>query len=247
MANALRLCWWRGKRRWLTLAVLGLLLFKAAPWLVPGKPFAQQYSSSVALVDTEGRLLRLTLARDDAYRQWLPLGAIDPQLQQAVLLHEDRFFYAHLGVNPVSIVRAAWDTFSGPRRIGGSTISMQVARLHYRLHSRSIPGKLQQIARAIQLELTYSKAEIFEAYLNLLPYGRNIEGVGAASQIYLGKPANNLTLGDALTLAVIPQSPLRRAPGASANRALADARNRLLDAARQCFQTRGGIPRLLFS
>lgn len=222
---------WHGKRRWLTLAVLGLLLFKAAPWLVPGKPFAQQYSSSVAVYDAEGRLLRLTLARDDAYRQWLPLSAIDPQLQQAVLLHEDRFFYAHLGVNPVSIVRAAWDTYvAGPRRIGGSTISMQVARLHYRLHSRSLPGKLQQIVRAIHLELTYSKAEIFEAYLNLLPYGRNIEGVGAASQIYLGKPAGNLTLGDALTLAVIPQSPLRRAPGASANRALSDARNRLFAA-----------------
>ncbi len=222
---------WYGKRRWLTLAVLGLLLFKAAPWLVPGKPFAQQYSSSVAVYDAEGRLLRLTLARDDAYRQWLPLSAIDPQLQQAVLLHEDRFFYAHLGVNPISIVRAAWDTYAaGPRRIGGSTITMQVARLHYRLHSRSLPGKLQQIARAIQLELTYSKAEIFEAYLNLLPYGRNIEGVGAASQIYLGKPASNLTLGDALTLAVIPQSPLRRAPGENTHRALADARNRLFDA-----------------
>ena len=221
---------WHGKRRWLTLAVLGLLLFKAAPFILPGKPFAQQYSSSVAVVDARGQLLRLTLARDDAYRLWLPLSAIDPQLKQAVLLHEDRYFYRHLGVNPIAIVRAAWDTFSGPRRIGGSTLSMQLARLHYRLNSRSFSGKLLQMVRAVQLELTYSKAEIFEAYLNLLPYGRNIEGVGAASQIYLGKPADNITLGEALTLAVIPQSPLRRAPGVNANSALADARNRLYEA-----------------
>ena len=222
---------WQGKRRWLTLAILGLLLFKLAPYLVPGKPFAEQYATSTAVYDAEGRLLRLTLARDDTYRQWLPLREIAPELKQAVLLHEDRYFYAHLGVNPISIVRAAWDTYlAGPRRIGGSTITMQLARLHYRLHSRNPPGKLAQIARAIQLELTYSKAEIFEAYLNLLPYGRNIEGVGAASQIYLGKPASNLTLGDVLTLAVIPQSPVKRALGANANRALADARNRLFDA-----------------
>ena len=222
---------WQGKRRWLTLLILGLLLFKIAPYLLQGKPFAQQYASSSAVYDAEERLLRLTLARDDTYRQWLPLKEIAPELKDAVLLHEDRYFYAHLGVNPVSIVRAAWDTYlAGPRRIGGSTITMQLARLHYRLHSRNPPGKLAQIARAIQLELTYSKPEIFEAYLNLLPYGRNIEGVGAASQIYFGKPANNLTLGEALTLAVIPQSPLKRAPGANANRALADARNRLFDA-----------------
>ncbi|MEK6664379.1 MAG: penicillin-binding protein 1C [Pseudomonadota bacterium] len=222
---------WQGKRRWLAFAVLGLLLFKLAPYILPGKPFAEHYSSSTAVYDAEGRLLRLTLARDDTYRQWLPLKDIAPEIKQAVLLHEDRYFYFHLGVNPISIVRAAWDTYvAGPRRIGGSTITMQVARLHYRLHSRSFPGKLAQIARAIQLELTYSKPEIFEAYLNLLPYGRNIEGVGAASQIYLGKPANNLTLGEALTLAVIPQSPVRRAPGVNANRALADARNRLFDA-----------------
>ena len=222
---------WQGKRRWLTLTILGLLLFKFAPYLVPGKPFAKQYASSTAVYDAEGRLLRLTLARDDTYRQWLPLQEIAPELKDAVLLHEDRYFYAHLGVNPISILRAAWDTYlAGPRRIGGSTITMQLARLHFRLHSRTPPGKLAQIVRAMQLELTYSKAEIFEAYLNLLPYGRNIEGVGAASQIYLGKPANNLTLGDALTLAVIPQSPVKRAPGANANRALADARNRLFDA-----------------
>ena len=230
MGAAIRRALWQGKRRWLTLAILGLLLFKIAPIVLPGKPFAEQYASSTAVYDAEGRLLRLSLARDDTYRQWLPLREIAPELKAAVLLHEDRYFNFHLGVNPISIVRAAWDTYvAGPRRIGGSTISMQVARLHFRLHSRNFPGKVAQIGRALQLELTYSKPEIFEAYLNLLPYGRNIEGVGAASQIYFGKPANNLTLGEVLTLAVIPQSPLRRAPGVNTSRVLADARNRLFD------------------
>ena len=122
---------WQGKRRWLTLTILGLLLFKFAPYLVPGKPFAKQYASSTAVYDAEGRLLRLTLARDDTYRQWLPLKEIAPELKDAVLLHEDRYFYAHLGVNPISILRAAWDTYlAGPRRIGGSTITMQLARCH---------------------------------------------------------------------------------------------------------------------
>jgi penicillin-binding protein 1C len=220
---------WQGKRRWFVLALLLLALFKLAPHLLPHQPFATNYSSSISVFDANSHLLRLTLASDDKYRLWLPLKDISPQIREAVLLHEDRHYYYHLGVNPIAVARAAWQTASGSRRIGASTITMQVARLHYRINSRSAAGKIEQMLRALQLELVYSKDEILEAYLNLVPYGRNVEGVGAASQVYFSKRAHDVTLAEALTLAVVPQSPLRRTPGARENTALLQARGRLFD------------------
>src|SRR5438094_4676557 len=88
---------------------------------------------------------------------------------------------------------------------------MQLARLRYNLCTRTLGGKFVQIVRALELERHYSKAEILEAYLNLAPYGRNMEGVGAASQIYFGKTATHLTRPESISLSVIPQSPTRRA------------------------------------
>src|SRR5262249_25861263 len=89
--------------------------------------------------------------------------------------------------------------------------SMQFARLRFHLHTRTISGKLEQIMRALELERHYSKNQILEAYLNLAPYGRNIEGIGAASEIYFDKPASKLSRPEAIALSVIPQSPSRRA------------------------------------
>jgi penicillin-binding protein 1C len=106
---------------------------------------------------------------------------------------------------------------------------MQVARLIYRINSRSIGGKLRQIARAIQLELMYSKHDILEAYLNLAPYGGNIEGVGAASLIHFGKRADHLSLPELLTLAVIPQAPTLRGLSRQASPSLLAARERLFE------------------
>jgi penicillin-binding protein 1C len=104
---------------------------------------------------------------------------------------------------------------------------MQLARLMYRLNTRTPSGKLRQAVHALRLELLYSKREILEAYLNLAPYGQNIEGVGAASLIYFNRPPQKLALAEALTLAVIPQSPTRRALGDAEKKTLVDARNRL--------------------
>jgi hypothetical protein len=179
--------------------------------LVPRTPLAATYSSSIAVRDRDHRLLRLTLSDDDKYRLWTPLGGISPNLVAAMLIHEDRHFYRHFAVNPLSLLRAIYVTYvSRERRVGGSTIPMQLARLHYRIKSRSLRGKASQVLHAIYLELRYPKAELLEAYLNLVPFGQNIEGVAAASQIYFGKPIGKLGLPEALTLAVIPQSPLRR-------------------------------------
>ena len=187
----------------------------AGAWLfLPRPPLKEGLGFSRAVFDREGRLLRLTLAPDERYRLWVPLARISPRVVEATLLHEDRFFRLHPGVNPVAIVRAAFRTYvRGGRRMGGSTLTMQLARIRYRVESRSAGGKLLQILRALQLERHYSKGELLEAYLNLAPYGRNIEGVGAASLVYFEKEADRLGLDEALALAVIPQSPARRAPG----------------------------------
>jgi penicillin-binding protein 1C len=197
-------------QNWLVgFALLFLLLAGIRLW--PHPPLQSWKPSSVAVYDDRGKLLRLTLASDDRYRLWVPLKEISPQLVDAVLLHEDRWFYWHAGFNPYGLLRGAWVTYvrHGARQ-GGSTITMQLARLLWPLNTRTPLGKLEQIARAVQLELFYSKEEILEAYLNDAPYGRNVEGVGAASLVYFAKPAGSLTLPEALTLAVIPQDPVRR-------------------------------------
>lgn len=191
------------------LAVLAITLLAVRYW--PRPPLSASVPLSTAVYDDHDRLLRLTTAADQRYRLWVPLGQISPILTEAVLLHEDAWFRRHPGVNPVSLMRGAWSTYvTGAARIGGSTITMQLARLHWRLDTRTARGKLGQILRAVQLELCYGKDDILEAYLNLAPYGGNIEGVGAASQIYFRKPADQLTLPEALTLAVLPQAPSRR-------------------------------------
>lgn len=225
--------WWR---RWLALllaAGLGLGLLVAGFALWPHAPLRERLPQSAQVHDRHGTLLRLTLARDQRYRVWTPLEQIDPRLVQAVLLKEDQWFWWHPGFNPVSLLRGGWESYVLRRqRQGGSTLSMQLARLLHGLQTRSVGGKLRQIARAVELELKYSKREILEAYLNYAPFGGNIEGVGAASLIYFGKSAQRLTLPEVLTLAVMPQNPssrrMRNGPG-QAGAALQLARDRLRD------------------
>ena len=164
-----------------------------------------------AYFDRNGNLMRITLSADDKYRLFTPLADISEYVQRATILYEDKYFKFHPGVNPVALVRAAKNYFtSGARPVGASTITMQVARIKYDLDTRKIPGKLIQIAAAIYIDLFYSKDEILEAYLNLAPYGGNIESIGAASLIYFGKPARDLTKIEAITLSTIPQNPTKR-------------------------------------
>jgi penicillin-binding protein 1C len=147
----------------------------------------------------------------------------------ATLLQEDAWFRWHAGVNPISLMRAFVATYvRRSRRIGGSTITMQLARQRFGINSRTPIGKLEQMLRALQLDRDYTKDQLLEAYLNSVPYGGNIEGVGAASIIYFGKPAKDLSLAEALTLAVIPQHPEKRSPlRGSHPRELGEARLRL--------------------
>ena len=142
---------------------------------------------STAIWSADGELLRVTLASDDQYRLWTPLHETSPELVQAFLLKEDRWFHWHPGVNPVALVRAATKTYSSGRKQGGSTLTMQLARRLQRLNTRTLSGKSRQILAALWLEARYGKRELLEAYLNLAPVGGNIEGVGAASRVYFGK------------------------------------------------------------
>lgn len=168
---------------------------------------------SKAYFDDQGGLLRLTLAEDDRYRLYSRLEDMAPEFVEATLLYEDQHYYEHMGVDPVALLRAFWMTYvTQQRRIGASTIVMQLARLRWGIPSSTLSGKLIQILRAIQLTRHYSKRQLLEAYLNLAPYGRNIEGIGAASLVYFGKRPAELSLPEALTLAVIPQNPNKRNP-----------------------------------
>jgi penicillin-binding protein 1C len=192
------------------LCALALLVVLALPRWLPKPPLSDLAPSSRSITAAGGELLRLTLASDEQYRLWTPLDDIAPPMREAVLLYEDRWFYWHIGVNPWALVRAAGSTAVGQRRMGGSTITMQLARRAYGIDSRDYKGKLRQVAAALWLELRYSKHDILEAYLNVAPFGGNIEGVGAASLVYLRKPARLLTAAEALNLAVIPQNPRKR-------------------------------------
>ncbi|OYW31460.1 MAG: penicillin-binding protein 1C, partial [Chthoniobacter sp. 12-60-6] len=212
------------------------LLLMAMVWLLLPEPdlYPPEFRFSRTLEDRHGRLLHLALTPDGKYRRYTPLAEISPALIEATLTLEDRHFYDHPGVNPLSMLRAAWGVVSGSARGGGSTITMQLARLRYDLHTRTPWGKAWQMLRAVQLEKHYSKDAILEAYLNQAPYGGNVEGVGAASLLWCGKPARELTLREAVTLSVLPQSPTTRRPSATrGNASLAAAQHRLWERLRE--------------
>ncbi len=160
------------------------------------------------------------------------IGAVSPLLHQAMLTAEDRWFYYHCGINPVSMVTALYDNIKAGEVVrGGSTITMQLARL-MEPKARNIPNKLIEMFRALQLELTYSKSEILNFYFNMLPYGGNIVGTGAASRLYFNKPQYAISLGEAALLAAIPNAPERLRPDRfpeNARQAREKILNRLLE------------------
>ena len=210
-----------------TRGLLSLLAILLLIRLYPGRPLRDQVPQSTTIWSADGELLRATLAPDDQYRLWTPLKEVSPALVNAFRLKEDRWFYWHPGVNPVSLIRAARRTWLGHGRQGGSTLTMQLARLLYHLNTRTPAGKLKQSAAALWLEARYSKRSILEAYLNLAPFGGNIQGVGAASRIYFGKPPSQIDLGEAITLAVIPQRPAARSGRSIQQSTLLSARTQL--------------------
>ena len=189
-------------------------------------PADLEYSRTV--LDRDGNVIFLTTTSDGKLRLPTTVEQLAPELIEATLEMEDRRFYQHKGVDPRAVGRATWGVVSGQKLGGASTITMQLSRLRWGLHTRSIPGKFVQMYRAIQLERHYSKDEIAAAYFTIAPYGGNVEGARAASFRWCGKPASDLTLREAASLSAIPQSPSTRRPSHGGNPSLATAQARLM-------------------
>ena len=194
------------------IVVPGLILL-AANWVFPLPVEKLHPPSSTVVLDRHGEWLRAFAASDDSWRIPEPsLAEISPKLRTAVLTYEDRWFYHHFGINPFSIVQALVTNIKAGRVVrGGSTVTMQVARM-MEPKPRTIPNKIIEMFRALQLEVRYSKDEILTLYLNMAPYGGNIVGSSAASRLYFNKPQNRLSLGEAALLAAIPNSPTHLRP-----------------------------------
>ncbi|WP_226163335.1 penicillin-binding protein 1C [Hymenobacter terricola] len=188
-------------------------------------PPAPRYSPIVLAAD--GSVLHAFLNPTQKWRMKTELAEITPALQQAIINKEDRYFHYHFGVNPLAIMQAAGrNIFQTGRTTGASTITMQVARL-LEPKERTFGNKLLEMLRAMQLEAHYSKAEILQLYLNLVPYGGNIEGVKSAALLYFQQPPDYLSLAQTVTLAIIPNQPRVLVLGKNNDRILAE-RNRWL-------------------
>ena len=123
-------------------------------WLVasPKPPLLDGVDFSPLVLDRDGEPLRMGLTVDEKYRLRVRLHEVSPEAVNAALRYEDRYFYRHPGVNPLSLLRAGLSMLGGSRRMGGSTVTMQVARLRLGLSTDTVAGKLTQMARALQYE-----------------------------------------------------------------------------------------------
>jgi penicillin-binding protein 1C len=199
-----------------------------ASWRIGPPPLANAEALSVTVLDRQDRLLRAYTTADGRWRLPVEVADIDPRYLAMLIAFEDRRFSSHIGADPLAFARAAGQLVRYGRIIsGGSTLTMQVARLLEGRHERTGSGKLKQIVRALQIERRLSKDEVLRLYLRLAPFGGNIEGVRAAALAYFGKEPRRLSPGEAALLVALPQSPETRKPGRGAS-ALARARDRVL-------------------
>ncbi|WP_083207089.1 peptidoglycan glycosyltransferase PbpC [Pseudomonas sp. 24 R 17] len=212
--------------RWaLGAVVLVVVLLWGADRVWP-LPLPQDDLARVVLAEDGTPLWRFADA-NGVWRYPVQTSEVSPYYLDALLSYEDRWFYQHPGVNPLALVRATWQNLTGARVVsGGSTLSMQVARL-LDPHSRTFHGKLRQLWRTAQLEWHLSKEEILNLYLNRAPFGGTLQGVAAASWAYLGKSPSQLTHAEAALLAVLPQAPSRLRPDRHPQRAQ-EARDKVL-------------------
>jgi len=213
-------------------AVLCLAIVSAFGWWIVAlgpAPDGRDLRFSPRVTDRNGRLLRAYTTNDGRWRLPARSADVDPRFFDILFAYEDSRFREHHGVDTLALVRAAVQLVdSGRIRSGGSTLTMQVARLLEPRNGRTLAAKLHQIVRAVEIERILTKDQIVSLYLELAPYGGNIEGIRAASLAYFGKEPRRLTLGEAALLVALPQSPEARRPDRSVEAARA-ARDRVLD------------------
>ncbi|ARP97460.1 penicillin-binding protein 1C [Bordetella genomosp. 13] len=190
-------------------------------------------AGAAVVVAADGTPLRTYPSRDGAWRYPVAPAQVSPLYLQALLTYEDRWFYWHPGFNPLAMARAGWQWLTEGRIVsGGSTLTMQVARLADPAlagrPSRSMGAKLRQIWRAVQLELHYDKDEILSIYLTHAPMGGIVQGVEMGSRLWLGKSATQLSRAEAALLVALPQAPSRLRPDRHPQAAQA-ARDKVLE------------------
>ncbi len=212
------------RRRVITLSVIGVILLGAI-LMSPGRPFSDVPYSTV-VTDCEGELLGARTAADGQWR-FPPSENVPERFEKALLQFEDKHFYHHPGVNPVSMVRALVGNIrAGKVTSGGSTITMQVIRLS-RGRERTVKQKIIESVQAVLLEIRYSKKKILSLYASHAPFGGNVVGLEAASWRYFGRPSDELSWAEAATLAVLPNAPSEIHPGKNRD-LLLQKRNSLL-------------------
>ena len=211
--------------RWVLSGLVLVALAVALPWLVP-LPARLAASPSPVIRYQDGQLAHASLAQDDRWRLATRLEATDPAYLDALLALEDRRFRWHPGVDPIAVVRAAGqDLLAGEVVSGASTLTMQLVRV-LEPRPRTLGSKVVEALRALQLEARLSKDEILAAYTTFVPFGRNLEGVEAASWALFGHSPAALSAEEIVTLLAIPQDPCGRYPRPGSEERLRSARLR---------------------
>jgi penicillin-binding protein 1C len=227
---------WQSIRRWATAAGLGLAVLGSCALLkvhhdygkLTSPPQVADLSLSVVVLDREDRLLRAFTSTDDKWRLPVELDQIDPLYIRILLAFEDKRFYEHGGFDLRAILRSGFQSLRHGRIVsGGSTLTMQVARLLEETPTKSFQRKYEQLLRAVQLEKSFSKQDILRFYALRAPFGGNLEGIRAATLTWFGKEPGRLTPAEAALLVALPQSPEARRPDRFPEEART-ARNRVL-------------------
>jgi membrane peptidoglycan carboxypeptidase len=193
---------------------------KATAGLLPPEQVIAQNGGGARILDRNGKLLYQFLDDTRGYTEWASLDDMSPYIKEATIAVEDPDFYSNPGVSIRGLIRAAWENLRPGHDLmqgtGGSSITQQLAKQLYftqeERSDRSISRKTREIAIAVDLTQHYSKDQILEWYLNIIPYGSVFVGIQEASQRYFSVPASDLTLAQAAFLAGLPQSPSRYDP-----------------------------------
>src|SRR5215831_12960413 len=227
----------KSPRRWLWFSLAAAVIatvsvLSAGAWWIASlgpAPLGEGLAFSTLVVDRDGKLLRPYTTPEGRWRLPATRESVDPRFLELLFAYEDRRFSAHLGVDPLALGRALLQFVTNGRIVSGaSTLTMQVARLLEPRAERSLAAKLRQIVRAVEIERQLTKDDVLGLYLNLAPYGGNLEGIRAASLAYFGKEPRRLTLAESALLVALPQAPEARRPDRSGT-AAARARDRVLD------------------
>ncbi len=221
-------------------AAASVLIFGLLSVIFPLPLYKLERDYSVLHLASDGSLLRISLSPSGRYRIKMPSDALSGFVKKGIVEYEDKWFYFHPGINPFSVVRAAFLNIKSGRVVSGaSTITMQLARM-IEPRNRKLGSKIIEAFRALQLEARYSKKEILEMYLNTIPMGGNIEGVAAASYIYFNKAPSEITAGGAALLIALPKSPEKNRPDRNPSGAAA-ARNEVINRVGRELGIAGGL------